>query len=58
MKKNKEHIKVCRCFDSNKFEVWQIREAVDISVGDDGNKSKEVIEILKTEKWDKYATIV
>ena len=58
MKKNKEHIKVCRCFDSNKFELWQIREAVDISVGDDGNKSKEVIEILKTEKWDEYATIV
>ena len=58
MKKNKEHIKVCRCFDSNKFKIWQIREAVDIAVGDDGNKSKEVIEILKTEKWEKYATIV
>jgi|TARA_R110000822_G_scaffold17867_1_gene59595 hypothetical protein len=58
MKKNKEHIKVCRCFDSDKFKIWQIREAVDIAVGDDGNKSKEVIEILKTEKWDKYATIV
>ena len=58
MKKNKEHIKVCRCFDSDKFKIWQIREAVDIAVEDDGNKSKEVIEILKTEKWDKYATIV
>ena len=42
----------------DKYKIWQIREAVDIAVGDDGNKSKEVIEILKTEKWDKYATIV
>ena len=50
MKKNKEHISVCRCLDSKKFQIWQIREAVDIAVGDDGMRSKEVLEIL----WDKY----
>ena len=29
----------------------QIREAVDIAIGDDGHRSKEVIEILKTEVY-------
>ena len=49
---------ICRCYDKLQFEIWQIREAVDLAVGDDGHKSKEVIEILKTEKWDQYASIV
>ena len=29
------------------FNLKQIREAVDITIGDDGFRSKEVIEILK-----------
>tara|TARA_Y100000356_G_scaffold32234_1_gene23951 strand:+ start:253 stop:435 length:183 start_codon:yes stop_codon:yes gene_type:complete len=58
-KENNEYdTNICRCFDLDKYKIWQIREAVDLAVGDDGHKSKEVIEILKTEKWDKYATIV
>ena len=57
MKKNKEHISVCRCLDSKKFQIWQIREAVDIAVGDDGMRSKEVLEILKITPWEEYATI-
>ena len=32
------------------FTQEQIREAVDIAVGDDGHRSKEVIEILKGER--------
>ena len=46
-KNNKYDTNICRCFDLDKYKIWQIREAVDIAVGDDGNKSKEVIEILK-----------
>jgi hypothetical protein len=44
--------------DSKKFQIWQIREAVDIAVGDDGMRSKEVIEILKVTPWKEYARIV
>ena len=29
------------------YTLPQIKEAVDIAVGDDGNRSEEVIEILK-----------
>ena len=31
------------------FNIEQIRNAVDIVIGDDGFRSKEVIEVLKTE---------
>ena len=34
----------------------QIREAVDIVIGDDGFRSKEVIEILKMEKTNATRT--
>ena len=43
-KNNKYDTNICRCFDLDKYKIWQIREAVDIAVGDDGNKSKEVID--------------
>ena len=33
----------------NRYHINDIREAVDLAVGDDGFRSKEVIEILKTE---------
>ena len=57
-KNNEYDTNICRCYDSKKFEIWKIREAIDLAVGDDGHKSKEAIEILKTEKWEKYARIV
>ena len=33
---------------SKKYTIEEIREAVDISTGDDGFRSKEVISILQT----------
>ena len=51
---------------SKKYTIEEIREAVDISTGDDGFRSKEVISILETDvkknteeylKWkEKYGT--
>ena len=35
------------------FNIKEIREAVDITIGDDGFRSKEVIEILKCMKREK-----
>ena len=34
---------------SKKYTIEEIREAVDISTGDDGFRSKEVISILETD---------
>ena len=36
------------------YYIDDIKIAVDIAVGDDGMRGKEVIEILKTTPWDKY----
>ena len=38
------------------FNLEEIREAVDWAVGDDGFRSKEVIEILKLTRGEKNAT--
>ena len=36
------------------YTLPQIKEAVDIAVGDDGNRSEEVIEILKQSEKSRY----
>ena len=37
-----------------KYTEKQIKEAVDIAIGDDGFRGKEVIEILKVMNKEKY----
>ena len=37
-----------------KYTEKQIKEAVDIAIGDDGFRSKEVIQILKVMNKEKY----
>ena len=36
-----------------KYTIKEIKKAVDITIGDDGMRSKEVIEILKQERENK-----
>ena len=38
------------------FNLEEIREAVNLAVGDDGFRSKEVIEILKLTRGEENAT--
>ena len=39
------------------YTLPQIKEAVDIAIGDDGFRSKEVVEILKTMDREKSLTV-
>jgi len=38
----------------DKYTIEEIKNAVDIAIGDDGMRSKEVIEILKHEKENEF----